>query len=122
MGAQNFTTILSATLNLLLYNKKSSDYNIIRENINKLILYLSFCLLDMERDTKITIDVVVVAVIILAPQLFFLWAPDAAAQSLEPSPEQQQERATDRFDTVQVRILTTDADLDWTGYIMCNWF
>jgi hypothetical protein len=74
----------------------------------------------MKRDTKVTIGFVVAAVLILAAQLFFLWVwPEPAeAQSLKPSPEQQQQRATDRFDTVQVRILTTDSDLDWTGYIM----
>jgi hypothetical protein len=71
-----------------------------------------------DKETKITIAVVVLAVIILAAQLLLLWAGPASAQSLEPSPEQQQERATDRYNTVQVRILTTDGDLDWTGHIM----
>jgi hypothetical protein len=66
----------------------------------------------MTRDTKVTIGFVVAAVLILAAQMLPLWAAPAAAQSLAPTEPQ------DRHDMVQVRILTTDGDLDWTGNIM----
>jgi hypothetical protein len=48
-------------------------------------------MLDMKRDTRVTIGFVVAAVLILAAKLFFLWAPDAAAttEGLETIPQQQ---------------------------------
>jgi hypothetical protein len=67
-----------------------------------------------DRETKITIGFVVAAVIILAAQLFFQWATPAAAQSLSDD----ETTTTNTPTMLQVRILTSDDDLDWQGNIM----